>query len=271
MEFKTRQLHLPHLVTEAVYAGAGAPGSVFTSGGLQGGYDMFLQSGLGDAVATVGLAVGWKRRLAEGNRGPFCFQSFESNAIDLLHVIDAFDIDRPNLMGSSIGCSISLTFAYWMPERVNKLVLVHPTCIDALECTERLPMLVERCNALVRKYGVAGAVQAEGFPYQLSPDRDDLAGGHLGDTDPEEFITLLQETYRRMGTARLPILGMPASMIQTIEHRAIVIAGSDEVHPPQAARVLADLLPNGRPASSQKPGEDLEPHVLEEIVEFLKQ
>ena len=58
--FRTKTLHLPNLVTEAIYGGSGGPGTVYTPGGLEGTCTQVRDSGLGEALATVGLFVAWK-------------------------------------------------------------------------------------------------------------------------------------------------------------------------------------------------------------------
>jgi len=267
----TKTLHLPHLVTEAIYGGSGGPGTIYTPGGLEGTYAQVRDSGLGEALATVGLFVAWDRRFAANASGPFSLQSLESNGFDLLHVMEAFDLQKPNLVGSSFGTSISLTFAYWMAERVNKLVLLHPTRLSGVAHYRQIMDKIQGWKALLQEVGVSQALQQEGFCYSFSPDRDDLAGGRVGDMDPVEFGLLLEATYGRLGTEQLPILGLPRSMIQRIEHEALVFPGDDEVHPPAAADELAELLPHARLTRVREGDPAWEAALAGEVVAFLRE
>jgi pimeloyl-ACP methyl ester carboxylesterase len=109
------------------------------------------------------------------------------------------------------------------------------------------------------------------FCYRLPPDRDDFAGGRLADMDPEEFEVCVEETFRRTGTFRCPVLGMPAAMLRHIEHESLIITGDDETHPRAAAEALGRLLPNAR-ISKIPPtiGPKLKPEEIEEAVAFLR-
>jgi len=269
--FQTKTLHLPHLVTEAIYGGSGKPGTIYTPGGLEGTCTQVRDSGLGEALATVGLFVAWNRRFSANASGPFSLQSLESNGFDLLHVMEAFDLQKPNLVGSSFGTSISLTFAYWMAERVNKLVLLHPTRIGSGVHYQKIRDKIQHCKALLKEVGVSRALQQEDFCYSFSPDRDDLASGRVGDMDPVEFGILIEATYGRLGTEQLPILGLPRSMIQRIEHEALVFPGNDEVHPPAAADELAELLPHARLTHVRKSDPEWEATLASEVAAFLRE
>jgi pimeloyl-ACP methyl ester carboxylesterase len=50
--------------------------------------------------------------------------SMESHCKDLLALMDDLGLQRPVLMGHSLGASISLVFAAQMPQRVDRLILV---------------------------------------------------------------------------------------------------------------------------------------------------
>jgi pimeloyl-ACP methyl ester carboxylesterase len=49
-----------------------------------------------------------------------------NHASDLLHLLDALDIERCHLVGASMGGSIALNFALEYPERLSRLVLISP-------------------------------------------------------------------------------------------------------------------------------------------------
>ncbi len=271
MELKTKKISLPHLVTEVTYGGSGHPGTVLTSGGLDGEYAWRDKPEFAEVFASKALFVGWDRRFASRSSGPFSLQSLETNAIDLMHIMDAFGMERANLMGSSYGASTSLTFAYWMPERVNKLVLLHPARVGySGEDTGRSGR-IGRAKALLEKVGVAGALRDKDFIYSFPPERDDFAGGCVADMDPEEFALLLRETVNRVGHLGCPVIGMPASMLRRIEHEAIVFSGNDSVHSPEAAQSLVDLLPNARFTKTPGGEDGLSVEVMEEIAEFLQE
>ncbi|MCD6404449.1 MAG: hypothetical protein J7M19_01325, partial [Planctomycetes bacterium] len=130
---------------------------------------------------------------------------------------------------------------------------------------------MERTRTLLEKLGVAGALREKDFVYSFPPERDDFAGGCVGDMDPEEFVLLLRETFNRMPHRGCPVIGMPTSMLRRIEHEAIVLSGSDSVHSPEAAQSLVDLLPNARFVQTPGGEDGLTIEVMEEIAEFLQE
>ncbi len=269
MEFTKRTVQLPHCETETISVGQGSPSTIVTSGGLQGGYEWPRDSGLGENLARIGTFVGWNRRFHKGAKGPFCIQTLETNAIDLVHIMDAHGMKTANLVGSSFGSSTSLMAAFWFPQRVEKLVLFHPTRISGPEHLQKLNGDVERWESMLAEHGITSALQTEGFCYSFPPDRDDLNGGTVSDMDVDEFAAIVAESYRRFGTHRCAVLGLPGPMLRAIDKQALILPGNDEIHPPEAADDLADLLPNGRLAETPLDEDGIPPRLMEEIMEFL--
>lgn len=94
---------------------------------------------------------------------------YQVDAADLLATLQQFGFAQPTLVGERLGCLPALLLTAWYPERVERLVLVDPTCEpspgtaadsvptralrdcppdwSALRAAVRCPVLVVRRNA----------------------------------------------------------------------------------------------------------------------------
>ncbi|MEM6849847.1 MAG: alpha/beta hydrolase, partial [Pseudomonadota bacterium] len=168
---------------------------------------------------------------------------------DLLHVMDAFDVQRAVLLGHSTGGAIAQTVALDAPERASGLVLsstwaapdpyfraLFELRLDILRTLG--PAAYQRAGALVLRPPDVTAAD----PSELTHD-DAAALARLH--DPEIVASRIAAILRH---DRLAELGRIAC-------RALVTCAPDDVvTPPHMARVLADAVPNARLAMADGGG-----------------
>jgi pimeloyl-ACP methyl ester carboxylesterase len=140
-------------------------------------------------------------------------------AAALLAWMDAMDVERPVLVGNSLGCQIAIHLAADHPGRVDRLVLAGPT-VDATART------------LVRQAGRLALDMFRERPSLLLVQlRDLVAAG------PSRVLRTFLRALADPLEARLPEVAAPA---------LVVCGGKDPITPPRWAAEVARLLPRGR-------------------------
>lgn len=76
--------------------------------------------------------------------------SLDAYITDLIQVLDALGLDRPAIIGQSMGGGLTLRFALRHPERVSRIVLINPSSLVPLRF---LPLLRSMPRALVAAIG----------------------------------------------------------------------------------------------------------------------
>ena len=74
--------------------------------------------------------------------------SIESYAISMISFIDAFKINKINLMGYHTGSKIALEIAKQIPDRINKIILVSAPIFTDVECAEMKNMYLKKDHLL---------------------------------------------------------------------------------------------------------------------------
>lgn len=163
-------------------------------------------------------------------------------------LIDRLDLTEVNLVGSSFGAAIAITFADLFPDRTGKLVLINPVCY---------PQRSHSATKLVR----IGAVAAFARPALRRPGlgRRMLAGPLRNSyADPTLATPELIDAYHRqlvqaggerafLSTLRALDENEVARRVPGLDHDTLVIWGErDHVLPATDAARLARDLPHAR-------------------------
>jgi 2-hydroxy-6-oxonona-2,4-dienedioate hydrolase len=240
------------------------------AGPLEGGIvrTRYVESGQADAPAVVmlhGTGAHWETFAR--NLGPYG-ERFRAIAFDLvgngfsgrpdhdyeirhyvehtLAVMDALDVDRAHLLGTSLGSWVAAAIACRHPDRVDKLVLMSVAGLVASE--GNMQRIVETRMRAVEDPTWA-SIKAM-FDHLLADEVNRLP----------DLVSLRQAMYRRPGmidTMRHTLVLQDMETRQrnllteaewrAIEHPTLTIASGEDVSEySNTSRVVADLMPNGR-------------------------
>ncbi|NKQ54853.1 alpha/beta fold hydrolase [Amycolatopsis sp. K13G38] len=199
--------------------------------------------------------------LPESEREP----SLEDAARDVLALLDKLELDRVVLGGCSMGGYLTMAVLRLAPERVAGLVLVDTKMTaDAPEAVENRHKIATRAT----EEGVSGWLAESMLPNLLAErtrtSRPDVVHTlrDLIDNQPPSGVAW---AARAMATR-------PDSADVLAEARipALVVVGEEDVlTPPEAARAMADVLPDAELAVLSGVGHMSpleEPHALTEVI-----
>ncbi|WP_158888303.1 alpha/beta fold hydrolase [Amycolatopsis anabasis] len=178
-----------------------------------------------------------RTKLPETDRAP----SLEDAALDVLALLDKLELEKVVLGGCSMGGYLTLAVLRAAPERIGGLVLIDT------KATADAPAAAENRRAIARRAesdGVTGWLATSMLPKLLSVGtiyrRPDIAETvrDLADSQPPSGIAWAQRAMAARPDSR--------ELLAETEIPALVIVGSeDKLTPPDAARELAEALPNG--------------------------
>ena|SRR5579859_2833600 len=225
-------------------SGSGVP-VVLTPGGRWGGY---VQRVIAAELAKDFRVVTWDRRNSDG-QADIVIAGEQSEAEiwadDLAALITALKLG-PCYVGEYAGCRVTPLLCLKHPELVKGLMLAWPS--GGEYAAERLPKSFYRqyIRAALR-HGMAGVVEIDrlaGAIEQRPENRERLLA-----MQPNAFVRQMAfwESFF-LTSADLPIAGcrMSAEEFALIKTPAIVIGGTDPIHPTEVAKTLHALIPNCR-------------------------
>lgn len=225
-------------------SGSGVP-VVLTPGGRWGGY---VQRVIAAELAKDFRVVTWDRRNTDG-QADIVIAGEQSEAEiwadDLAALITALKLG-PCYVGEYAGCRVTPLLCLKHPELVKGLMLAWPS--GGEYAAERLPKSFYRqyIRAALR-HGMAGVVEIDrlaGAIEQRPENRERLLA-----MQPNAFVRQMAfwESFF-LTSADLPIAGcrMSAEEFASIKTPAIVIGGTDPIHPTEVAKTLHALIPNCR-------------------------
>lgn len=187
-------------------------------------------------------------------------------AADAVGLLDALDIPRAHVLGSSLGGMIAQTMAIHFPDRVASLTSLMATTGERdllLPDPEVMGLLLEPAGE-DRDAAVAAArrwAEALGSP---------------GQVDLDAVVDLAHRAYERahrpMGTARqlLAIVSSPsrAEQLARLTVPTLVVHGSvDRLIRPEAGRRTAELVPGAELLELEDVGHDLPQSVWAQLIE----
>jgi pimeloyl-ACP methyl ester carboxylesterase len=221
--------------------GDGGPWVTVTPGGRRGLVGERVLAGL---IAEAGYRVLIHDRRNMGASGigfPGHSESHEQ-AEDLLALLRALDTGPAYIAGSSSGARMSLVLAHRHPEAVKALLLWRVTGGDY--AAKRLAFnYYEQYLDAVASGGMDAVLATEHFAATAAANR--VNGETLRQMGAEAFADAMR---RWLGGFRAgcdyPVAGLSPDEMRGMTTPAIIIPGSDRVHPPAGAQAAHRLLPN---------------------------
>ncbi|PSP74272.1 alpha/beta hydrolase [Halobacteriales archaeon QS_3_64_16] len=223
---------------------------------------LFLHGGIIDAAhLSWGAAID---TLAENHRvigldmlgyGASAIPDIEYTTV--LHVdtveefLDAIGVDRPTVLGTSLGGGVALGLALQAPEKIDGLVLADSFGLgrelpngDLSYALARLPVLNKLSITLLRRNKGLARASLGGIVEDPSSIPDALV---------DDFYTQLQRpgvgrAFRRWRANEVTRAGyrtVYVDRLEEIDHPTLVLhGGEDDLFPPRWAKRAADRLPN---------------------------
>jgi 2-hydroxy-6-oxonona-2,4-dienedioate hydrolase len=224
--------------------GTGVP-VIITPGGRWGGY---VQRAIATELARDFRVITWDRRNTDGVADIVIAgdrSEAEIWADDLAALIRALGL-APCYVGEYAGCRVTPLLCLQHPELVKGLMLAWPSGGEF--AAERLPKNFYRqyIRAALRA-GMMGVVEIDRFATSIKKrptNRERLLA-----MEPLDFVRQMAFWEASFTTsADLPIAGCRASEDEwsSIKAPAIVIGGTDPIHPTEVAQKLSAILPNCR-------------------------
>jgi pimeloyl-ACP methyl ester carboxylesterase len=152
-------------------------------------------------------------------------------------VVDRLGLDRPVLVGHSMGGMIASEMACVCPERVEYLALLAPAglWLDEAPAADIFGVLPQALPALLFHDPASGAA---------------ILTGGVDFTDDEALVGFFVDNARRLGTAGKLLFPIPnrrlSKRIYRLRARTVIIWGeSDQVMVPSYAQRWKELVPHG--------------------------
>jgi pimeloyl-ACP methyl ester carboxylesterase len=199
-------------------------------------------------LAKTCRVITWDRRNTDGEADiVIAGEQSEAEiwAEDLAALIKALGL-APCYVGEYAGCRVTPLLCLRHPELVRGLMLAWPS--GGEYAAERLPKSFYRqyIKAALR-HGMQGVVEVDRFAGSIAKRPANRA--RLLGMEPAAFVRQMAywETFFTT-SVDLPIAGCRAGADEfaAITAPAIVIGGTDPIHPTEVAKKLCALLPNGR-------------------------
>lgn len=188
----------------------------------------------------------------------------ESQARDLLAVLDDAGIARAHLMGYSLGARVALAMALAAPERADRLVLLGGSAASQQGALDAVffPGVVQR----IREHGMEDFCARQG----LGPDVESPTARATRQVflraDPQAMAALFTATERTP-----PV---PPERLRAMPHPALWMTGTEDHPRCEQSQEAAALMPRGRfvPLEGRTHGGTLSPAgpVLDVVLPFLR-
>jgi 3-oxoadipate enol-lactonase len=222
----------PRLTIHAEAAGQGEPLVLLHSLAMDGRIWQPLMDRLGTRFRCWSLdARGHGRTSWDGQ--PFTVTDL---ADDLLAAVDALELERPHVLGLSMGGSTALTFAGRYPDRVDGLVLADTTAWYGPDAPAQWEQRAEAASTRPR---------ADLLGFQLERwFTGDFRGRDPGEVDRISGIFLGCDARAHAAACRA-LGGMDSRpLLPAIRARTMVLAGEEDyATPPAMARAIAAAVP----------------------------
>ena len=189
----------------------------------------------------------------------------ESQARDVLAVLDDAGIERAHLMGYSLGSRVALATALVAPQRVDHLVLLGGSASDQEGALDEVfyPGVVES----IREHGMEGFCARQGLGPEVPSAFAQSTRQAFLRADPEAMAALFAATDRTPA--------VPDDALRALPHPALWMTGTRDQPRFLQSQRAADLMPHGRFVSleGRTHGQTLSPAdaVLAEVLPFLRE
>jgi pimeloyl-ACP methyl ester carboxylesterase len=235
--------------------GDGEPLLMFSPGGFNATIDnwrtfsIYARLGFLDHLPRDFACIVFDKRESGESAGRVEALTWDDYAAQGLGLLDHLGVERAHLMGGCIGCSIAATLPEHHPDRVRRLVLFSPaggphyreTQLGRLAAhaafvrAEGLGAVVE----LARREEKTFAQEPRLGPWASVLRRDEEFAADYARRDVDDYVALVERTARSLFDGD-DVPGGP----YTAQAPTLVVPGGDDHHTPEAARALAETLPN---------------------------
>jgi pimeloyl-ACP methyl ester carboxylesterase len=221
--------------------GAG-PVLALTPGGRMGGDAVAATA---ERLAERHLVVSWDRRNTGASHVWFGSEPEQVVwADDLAALLRHLDLAPAYLAGASAGARVSYLTALRHPDVTAGLALWSvsggPYGSQNLGYQYHTPFINEAVRA-----GMQGVADTEFFRERIAANPANRE--RLLSTPPEDFIAALrrwnESFYHRPDT---PVIAATADELRTIHCPTLIFEGNDDIHPPEAARAMHELIGGSR-------------------------
>jgi pimeloyl-ACP methyl ester carboxylesterase len=183
----------------------------------------------------------------------------DNRAFDLIGLMDALDLERAHIVGTSMGATTALATAIRWPERVESLILR-----SLAPCDSNDPALTQLklLRALYRFVGVATAARIAGL--LMRAGRRQRMKAMLSSQRREAVVPML--------SGLLEDIGYPGGL-ENIRHRALLLGcQGDSLHPAAAVDFVLQRLTHATAhmAESRTYWEENPLELRDKIAEFLR-
>lgn len=157
----------------------------------------------------------------------------------LLGFVDAQGLAKASFVGNSFGGALALHFAARFPGRVDKLVLMGACALD-FELTAGLDAVWGYKPSLANMRELLRV-----FVHDQSRITDDLANSRFAASMRPGYQEVYERLFPAPRQARIAELAVPEATLQSMQTKALVVHGREDlVIPPSVSVRLNQLLPN---------------------------
>ena len=226
-------------------AGSGPP-IILSPGGLQGRADSYQP--VMDALSQEHRVVAYDRRFGGRSRSALVVQTWDMVCEDVFGLMDVLGLEQAYLGGGSFGAAISLGCAVRQPQRVRA---IFPSNIaGGVICDAYLAGKLFKSLELAVNDGISSAVAAFDADDRFAPFSPEIAQSDpqyrktLEDMDTADFAQVMRDTIYALFDGSFPTLGMTQEVLKDIRVPALVMPGSNDIHPRRVAEMVHRLVPN---------------------------
>jgi pimeloyl-ACP methyl ester carboxylesterase len=228
-------------------AGSGPP-IILSPGGLQGvlaSYQPVMEE-----LSHEHRVIVYDRRFGGQSRSPMVVQTWDMVCQDVVGLMDALGIEQAYLGGGSFGAAISLGCAFRYPDRVRA---IFPSNIaGGVICNSYLAMKLFKSLDMALNRGIKAVVDAFDPDDRFAPFVPERATYDpeyrkaLEAMAPEDFAQVMRDTIYALFDGQYVSLGMTQEMLKNVRTPAIVMPGSNDIHPRNVAEQVHRLVPNSQ-------------------------
>jgi pimeloyl-ACP methyl ester carboxylesterase len=237
--------------------GSGPPLLMFSPGGFNAtvenwsSFGIYRRLNLLSQLAQVYTCVTFDKRESGQSGGRVERLTWDGYAAQGRGLLDQLGIERAQLVGGCIGCSIAAAFAVGSPDRVDGMVLYSPAGGPRYRMTqqtrfaEHLAFVAEEGLAAV--VALASATDATFAqdprvgPWASVVRTDPAFAEEYARRDAAEYAGLVRETAETLFD-RDTVPGPEPQQLMELDLPALVVPGQDANHAPSAARYLEECL-----------------------------
>ncbi len=250
-------------------AGSGPP-IILSPGGLQGNLSSYQP--VMDELSQEHRVVAYDRRFGGHSKSPVVVQTWDMVCQDVIDLMDTLGMEQAYLGGGSFGAAISLGCAVRYPKRVR--AIFPSNLAGGVICDAYLAMKLFRSADLALNQGMQEVVAAFDPNDRFAPfvpersQNDPEYRRELEAMEPEDFAQVMRDTIYALFDGAYPTLGMTKEMLKGINTPALIMPGSNDIHPRRVAELAHRLVPNSTWAEVRPHSEEPKPYV-KRVLDFL--